>query len=143
MKNLEEKANATEQRVNSGHAQTYLARLSPSLSAHYNSAQAIELKRGECTPGTRISVLAHMNDWASMSSSDTGSIYWLNGMAGTGKTTIAYSLCSELDAKHQLAASFFCSRLLPECRDVNRIIPSISYQLAQYSLPFRAALLKV
>ncbi|CCO30556.1 hypothetical protein BN14_04586 [Rhizoctonia solani AG-1 IB] len=74
---------------------------------------------------------------------DAGSVYWLNGMAGTGKTTIAYSLCTELNIKHQLAASFFCSRLLPECRDVNRIIPSLSYQLAQYSLPFRIALLKV
>ncbi|CAE7077801.1 unnamed protein product [Rhizoctonia solani] len=117
--------------------------LSPAVSAYYNSAQAIELKRGECTPSTRIGVLAHMNDWASMSGPGVGAVYWLNGMAGTGKTTIAYSLCAELDSKHQLAASFFCSRLLPECRDVNRIIPSISYQLAQYSLPFRATLLKV
>ncbi|CUA71835.1 putative WD repeat-containing protein all2124 [Nostoc sp, PCC 7120] [Rhizoctonia solani] len=84
-----------------------------------------------------------MNDWASMFSPSAGSVYWLNGMAGTGKTTIAYSLCIELASKHQLAASFFCSRLLPECRDVQRIIPSIAYQLAQYSLPFRAALFKV
>ncbi|CAE6541303.1 unnamed protein product, partial [Rhizoctonia solani] len=137
VKELEEQAKDAK----SGLVQSYLSRLSPSLSAYYNSAQAIELKRGECTPGTRIGVLAHMNDWASMT--HAGSVYWLNGMAGTGKTTIAYSLCTELASKHQLAASFFCSRLLPECRDVQRIIPSIAYQLAQYSLPFRAALFKV
>ncbi|CEL59031.1 Vegetative incompatibility protein HET-E-1 OS=Podospora anserina GN=HET-E1 PE=4 SV=1 [Rhizoctonia solani AG-1 IB] len=129
--------------IHSGYVQSQLARLPFSASACYNSAQAIELKRAECTPGTRIDVLAHMHSWASMSSPDAGSVYWLNGMAGTGKTTIAYSLCTELNIKHQLAASFFCSRLLPECRDVNRIIPSLSYQLAQYSLPFRIALLKV
>ncbi|CUA71837.1 putative WD repeat-containing protein alr3466 [Nostoc sp, PCC 7120] [Rhizoctonia solani] len=139
VKELEEQAKDAK----SGLVQSYLSRLSPSLSAYYNSAQAIELKRGECTPGTRIGVLAHMNDWASMSGPNAGSVYWLNGMAGTGKTTIAYSLCAELESKHQLAASFFCSRLLPECRDVQRIIPSIAYQLAQYSLPFRAALFKV
>ncbi|CUA68966.1 putative WD repeat-containing protein all2124 [Nostoc sp, PCC 7120] [Rhizoctonia solani] len=139
VKDLEEQAKD----VKSGLVQSYLSRLSPSLSAYYNSAQAIELKRGECTPGTRIGVLAHMNDWASMSGPNAGSVYWLNGMAGTGKTTIAYSLCTDLDSKSQLAASFFCSRLLPECRDVQRVIPSISYQLAQYSLPFRAALFKV
>ncbi|CUA68964.1 putative WD repeat-containing protein all2124 [Nostoc sp, PCC 7120] [Rhizoctonia solani] len=127
----------------SGLVQSYLSRLSPSFSACYNSAQAIELKRGECTPGTRISVLAHMNHWATLSGPDAGSVYWLNGMAGTGKTTIAYSLCTELASKSQLAASFFCSRLLPECRAVQRIIPSIAYQLAQYSLPFRMALFKV
>lgn len=64
-------------------------------------------------------------------------------MAGTGKTTIAYSLCKELDAAHNLGASFFCSRLLPECRDVNQIAPSIAYQLARFSRPFRSALSRV
>lgn len=58
-------------------------------------------------------------------------------MAGTVKTTIAYSFCRTLDDKRHLAASFFCSRLLPECRDVNLIIPSIAYQLARTSYPFR------
>lgn len=118
----------------------HLARLSPSLSACYNSAQAIELKRGICTPGTRIDVLAQMHGW--VHNPTTGLVYWLNGMAGTGKTTIAYSLCAELDAVHELGASFFCSRLLPECRDVKAIIPSIAYQLARFSRPFRYALLQ-
>ncbi|CUA72932.1 putative WD repeat-containing protein alr3466 [Nostoc sp, PCC 7120] [Rhizoctonia solani] len=143
---MEQKVNDLEEQAKdakSGLVQSFLSRLSPSLSAYYNSAQAAELKRGECTPGTRIGVLAHMNDWVSMSDPNAGSVYWLNGMAGTGKTTIAYSLCVELESRHQLAASFFCSRLLPECRDVQRIIPSIAYQLAQYSFPFRAALFKV
>ncbi|KAG8686224.1 hypothetical protein FRC11_009323, partial [Ceratobasidium sp. 423] len=65
---------------------------------------------------------------------------WMNGMAGTGKTTIAYSLCQELDSSFRLAASFFCSRLPPECRDINQIIPSVAYQLARMSHPFRAVL---
>ncbi|CAE6383969.1 unnamed protein product, partial [Rhizoctonia solani] len=128
--------------IKSNHARSYLDRLSPSFSAQFNSTQAIELKRGECTAGTRLEVLANMRQWASTPGSDSGSVYWLNGMAGTGKTTIAYSLCSELEKTKQLGASFFCSRLLPECRDVNRIIPSIAYQLAQHSPVFGAALLK-
>ncbi|KAL5631620.1 hypothetical protein ACGC1H_007219 [Rhizoctonia solani] len=73
-------------------------------------------------------------------SSSPGSVYWMSGMAGTGKTTIAYSLCEELNANRQLGASFFCSRLLPECRDVNLIIPSIAYQLAHSSYPFQFVL---
>ncbi|KAF8756903.1 ribosomal large subunit assembly [Rhizoctonia solani] len=64
-------------------------------------------------------------------------------MAGTGKTTISYSLCENLDANRQLAASFFCSRVLPECRNVNLIIPTIAYQLARASYPFRFALSRV
>ncbi|KDN34260.1 hypothetical protein RSAG8_12649, partial [Rhizoctonia solani AG-8 WAC10335] len=65
-------------------------------------------------------------------------------MAGTGKTTIAYSLCERLDVKsnRMLGASFFCSRSLPECRSVAKIIPSIAYQLAQRCQPFQYALCK-
>jgi hypothetical protein len=70
-------------------------------------------------------------------------IYWLNGMAGTGKTTIAYSLCALRQSTRQLAASFFCSRQLPACRSVNLILPTISYQLALFSRPFRYALSRV
>ncbi|KEP45879.1 vegetative incompatibility protein HET-E-1, partial [Rhizoctonia solani 123E] len=96
------------------------------------------LKRRECTPGTRVSVLANLLKWAGSSSMDT--VYWLNGMAGTGKTTIAYSVCKELSDNRKLAASFFCSRLRQECRDVNMIIPSIAYQLARFSPLFQSAL---
>jgi anion-transporting ArsA/GET3 family ATPase len=67
----------------------------------------------------------------------------MSGMAGTSKTTISYSLCVELDTSHKLAASFFCSRSLPECRNVNLVIPSIAYQLAELSGPFRCALSRI
>ncbi|KAL5632100.1 hypothetical protein ACGC1H_000203 [Rhizoctonia solani] len=114
-------------------------RLLPSSpSAIYNSSAGRDLNRRECTPGTRVDVLANLLAWVNGSSTDA--VYWLNGMAGTGKTTIAYSVCTELAANHKLAASFFCSRLREECRDVNRIIPSIAYQLAQFSALFRSAL---
>ncbi|CAE6449567.1 unnamed protein product [Rhizoctonia solani] len=125
----------------SDRASNRLNRLAPSLSAQYNSTQALGLKRGPCTEGTRVNALAHMTTW--IQDSTPGGIYWLNGMAGTGKTTIAYSLCAELDSNCKLAASFFCSRLLPECRDASLILPSIAYQLARFSLPFQFALSKV
>ncbi|CCO33247.1 Vegetative incompatibility protein HET-E-1 [Rhizoctonia solani AG-1 IB] len=64
----------------------------------------------------------------------------MNGMAGTGKTTIAYTVCTELEKSNQLGASFFCSRTISECRQVKHIIPSIAYQLARFSFPFRCAL---
>ncbi|CAE6474795.1 unnamed protein product [Rhizoctonia solani] len=143
-KDLEKRAKALQKQAESAHSDrisTYLNKLRPSLSACYNSAQAAELKRGECTPGTRMEVLARMHNHASDPRS--GAVFWLNGMAGTGKTTIAFTLCTELDSKRQLAASFFCSRLLPECRNVNLLIPSIAYQLARHSQPFKSALFKV
>ncbi|KAL5639588.1 hypothetical protein ACGC1H_006264 [Rhizoctonia solani] len=131
----------TQKSVDEVVAENRLKTLSHSPSARYDSAQSSEVKRGECTPGTRVDVFSHVTGW--LHNNLPGYIYWLNGMAGTGKTTIAYSLCTQLDANQRLAASFFCSRLLPECRDVNRIIPSIAYQLARYSHPFKLALLNV
>ncbi|KAJ1300430.1 hypothetical protein OPQ81_005250 [Rhizoctonia solani] len=122
-------------------AKALIDRLPSSPSAWFNSNAGAELKRRECTPGTRVNVLANLLAWAN--SYTMGIVYWLNGMAGTGKTTIAYSLCTELANQHQLAASFFCSRLRDECRNVNMIIPSIAYQLAKFSSSFQSALLTV
>ncbi|QRW00943.1 Vegetative incompatibility protein HET-E-1 [Ceratobasidium sp. AG-Ba] len=105
--------------------------------AKHRSAQSSNLRRVGCTPDTRIGVLEDLKHWADDSSSEK--IYWLNGMAGTGKTTITYSFCEQLKASERLAASFYCSRQLPSCRNVNQIVPTISYQLALFSRPFRHA----
>ena len=69
-----------------------------------------------------------MMTWATTLS--TTSIYWLNGMAGTGKTTISYSFSSLLECFGLLGATFFCSCRDDDCTKVNRIIPTIIYQLA-------------
>ncbi|CCO38093.1 hypothetical protein BN14_12258 [Rhizoctonia solani AG-1 IB] len=115
-----------------------LTKMSPSMSATYNSAESITVKRRECTPGTRKPQIDLLLQWTN--TSDAGNTCWMNGMAGTGKTTIAYTVCTELEKSNQLGASFFCSRTISECRQVKHIIPSIAYQLARFSLPFRCAL---
>ncbi|ELU35764.1 NACHT domain-containing protein [Rhizoctonia solani AG-1 IA] len=67
----------------------------------------------------------------------------MNGMAGTGKTTIAYTFAELLKSRGLLGASFFCTRTSSECKDVGRIIPTITYQLALYSMSFQSAVVKV
>ncbi|KAG8714943.1 hypothetical protein FRC08_011224 [Ceratobasidium sp. 394] len=117
-------------------ANTRLDGLTPAKQAWYDCSG---VRRRACTPNTRQQILTELKNWANDANSPK--IFWLNGMAGTGKTTIAYSFCSELE--HQLGASFFCCRTLPECRDMARIIPTIAYQLARSSLPFQHALCEV
>jgi hypothetical protein len=67
----------------------------------------------------------------------------MNGMAGTGKRTIAYTCCERINAARLLGASFFCNRSLPDCRDAGRIVPTIAYQLARFSHPFQELLCQI
>ncbi|QRV95493.1 Vegetative incompatibility protein HET-E-1 [Ceratobasidium sp. AG-Ba] len=127
--------------VNDIAADNRLKALPNSSAAYYRSTESTSLQRDACTPNTRVELLKQLYDWACDKSGPR--IYWLNGMAGTGKTTVAYSFCERLEKNHTLAASFFCSRQLPECSKVGRIVPSISYQLSCHSHAFRHVLSSV
>ncbi|KAG9122789.1 hypothetical protein FRC07_000678, partial [Ceratobasidium sp. 392] len=118
-----------------------LAALNPAKTARYDSIVAFQLGRGGCSPNTRRLVLQKLHDWAN--DPNGSKVYWMNGMAGTGKTTIAYSFCTKLEESHQLAASFFCTRSLPECRDVSRITTTIADQLAYFCRPIKHVLHQV
>ncbi|GLB45185.1 hypothetical protein LshimejAT787_2000900 [Lyophyllum shimeji] len=93
-----------------------------------------------CMPGTRVQILKDMKDWAFTDSSKT--VYWLVGMAGTGKSTIAHSLCEILDSKNVLGASFFCSRVSENARDARLIVPTIAHGLASSSPPIQSEVIK-
>ncbi|CAE6383974.1 unnamed protein product [Rhizoctonia solani] len=120
---------------------TLLKALKPVKQAAYDSTLSLTVGRRSCTEGTRINIMSDMNKWARHS--EGPSIFWMNGMAGTGKTTIACTFSEVLEQKKRLAASFFCTRTTAECRDVTRIIPTIAYQLARYSAPFQSSLCEV
>ncbi|CUA77878.1 putative WD repeat-containing protein sll0163 [Synechocystis sp, PCC 6803 substr. Kazusa] [Rhizoctonia solani] len=115
--------------------------LGPARLATYDSTLSTEINRCFCTAGTRYNVLSQLDDWSRDSTAPN--LYWMNGMAGTGKTTIATSFSRALEDRKQLAASFFCTVASPECRQVKRIIPSVSYQLARYSMPFQRRLCEI
>ncbi|KAH7341262.1 hypothetical protein B0J17DRAFT_254610 [Rhizoctonia solani] len=93
------------------------------------------MRRRGCTQNTRVEILRRVMDWTR--NPNAVKIYWMNGMAGTGKTTITYTLCKQLEESKQLGAYFFCSRASPDCRDVNKIVPTIAYQLARFSNPYQ------
>ncbi|KAG8711011.1 hypothetical protein FRC11_003849 [Ceratobasidium sp. 423] len=120
---------------------TLLRGMSPVDDARYNSSYSMTVKRRGCTAQTREAIHKDLQDWTTNPTSEK--IYWMNGMAGTGKTTIAYSLCEWLEGTNRLGASFFCSRISSTCRSLSRIVPTLAYQLARYSPAFRSALCAV
>ena len=58
-------------------------------------------------------------------------MYWLNGLAGTGKTTIAQTIAERVFADGKLGASFFCSRDFEDRSNLHFIFPTIAVQLAR------------
>ncbi|KAG9121357.1 hypothetical protein FRC07_002715, partial [Ceratobasidium sp. 392] len=130
-------ANITLDVTNEHLYNTRLEEMQPAKEARYDFGTK-EVRRHGCTPNTRTLVLQNLLAWANCVTEPK--VYWMNGMAGTGKTTIAYTFCQTLKTANQLGASFFCSRQLPGCRDTARIVPTLAYQLARRSLAFRSAL---
>ncbi|KAJ7809941.1 hypothetical protein B0H14DRAFT_1493315 [Mycena olivaceomarginata] len=80
--------------------------------------------RRACTPKTREDVLRSLEAWTQDISADSSPVFWLSGMAGTGKSTIAYTLCQSLHRRDRLGASFFCSRNEEQTRSPPRQHPS-------------------
>jgi len=109
--------------------------------ARYNSSYSMNIKRRGCIGETREKILEDLKCW--VVDPKGAKVYWMNGMAETGKTTILYTLCEWLEGNARLGGNYFCSRISSSCRDVNNIVPTLAYQLAQYSPAFRSKLCKV
>ncbi|KDN39301.1 hypothetical protein RSAG8_08936, partial [Rhizoctonia solani AG-8 WAC10335] len=120
---------------------TLLQRMSPVGDAKYNSSYSNTIRRRGCTTETREAIHQTLQDWTMNPESEK--IYWMNGMAGTGKTTIAYSFCEWLNNTNRLGGSFFCSRISSTCRSLSQIVPTLAYQLARFSPAFRSRLCAV
>ena len=100
------------------------------------------LRRSVCTPGTRVHLLDDIIRWVKNTSADGPSVYWLFGHAGSGKSTIAYTVArrfeyaGEIDGSVILGGNFFCSRQFEETKQSKCIIRTIAYHLALVCKPF-------
>jgi hypothetical protein len=108
---------------------------------HTTNAGYCSGDRQGCLKGTRKEVLQEIENWST--SKQGQHVFWLNGLAGTGKTTIAQTFAEISFADGRLGASFFCSRDFEARNNLKAIFPTLAFQLAyQYPL-FRKELLQV
>lgn len=89
--------------------------------------------------GTRSDLLQELQKWASHSKPP---IFWLSGMAGTGKSTIARSMAHYLHAQDSLAGSFFFCRGVGDLAKATTFVTTLAHQLAHTSLPGLSVSLK-
>src|ERR1700761_1096169 len=108
--------------------------------SYKNRVSGYDEEPAGCLEGTRKDILAKLESWAFDDA--TNQVYWMHGMAGTGKSTIAHSLCERLQEAQMLGASFFCSRTSSTASGVEYIIPTIASRIALESPPVMSQILQ-
>mgnify|MGYP001222990039 CR=1 FL=1 len=104
-----------------------LDRLRTAKGATFDSYEN-DKEHTECLPGTRNELLHKIEQWGESPSGKC--IFWLNGMAGTGKTTIARTVARRFKEKRTLAASFFFKRGEEDRGSAKRLFSTLAKQLA-------------
>ena len=113
------------------------------LKGMYHTADAGYIcgDRQGCMKGTRKEILFQLEGW--LKDEQDKQVFWLNGLAGTGKTAIAQTFAEMSFADGTLGASFFCSRDFEDRSNLQSILPTLAFQLAHQYQDFRQKLLLV
>ena len=80
-----------------------------------------------CLPGTRTDVLERVYEWAGDPAGEP--IFWLDGMAGTGKSTISRTVSRVFAGTGNLGASFFFKRVESERSQFTKFFSTLARQL--------------
>ena len=81
----------------------------------------------QCLQGTRTELLQQIMEW--VISPSPKSIFWLKGMAGTGKSTISRTVARSLKDTNRLGASFFFKRGEGDRGNAKKFFPTLTRQL--------------
>ncbi|KAJ4146832.1 hypothetical protein LMH87_001391 [Akanthomyces muscarius] len=81
-----------------------------------------------CLPNTRVELLQQIIDWAKDASGEP--VFWLNGMAGTGKSTISRTVARLLADEGRLGASFFFKNGEADRGTLSKFFTTIAADLA-------------
>lgn len=85
-----------------------------------------------CFRDTRKELLESVLEWARSSNPSVPPIFWLNGIAGTGKSAIARTFADAISRDGRLGADFFFNGEHPDLRNPALVFTTIAYQLARF-----------
>ncbi|KAH7398227.1 hypothetical protein BKA66DRAFT_483359 [Pyrenochaeta sp. MPI-SDFR-AT-0127] len=123
---VDQKLNLVDKKTDTLLSKIDLARLPTAKGASFDSH--IDEHNPTCLPNTRTDLLHHIQGWAH--DNNGKAIFWLNGAAGTGKSTIARTVARTFADQRQLGASFFFKRGEGERGNATRFFTTVATQLA-------------
>ncbi|KAI9778859.1 MAG: hypothetical protein M1839_007822 [Geoglossum umbratile] len=122
---FDQKMNLVNQNTSNIHTKLDLAKLPIAKGASFDSH--MEEHNARCLANTRVELRSQIAEWAEDRNGKP--IFWLKGMAGTGKSTIARSVAQSFADQNQLAASFFFKKGEGERGNATRFFTTIATDL--------------
>ncbi|PMD14340.1 WD40 repeat-like protein [Hyaloscypha hepaticicola] len=119
---LKQKQQVADQRL-------LLATLPFANYAAFNTFDKNAPRPPKCHDGTRVEILEEIQRWGE--GDGDSCIFWLSGMAGTGKSTIARTVAEIFNRKNRLGASFFFSRGQGLRAEANAFFTTLAIQLSE------------
>ncbi|RSL99859.1 hypothetical protein CEP52_009488 [Fusarium oligoseptatum] len=98
---IESLQQATLAAVQTGNEAELLLSLPFAANAIFDSAETLGAD-APCLPGTQQRILSEIQDWAESPNGEA--IFWLHGMAGTGKTSVALTVANALNEREPFTA---------------------------------------
>ena len=102
-------------------------------SASFNSRE--NEHEAYCLPNTRTEILSEIFKW--VEGTDERRVFWLNGIAGTGKSTIARTVAKRYYQRKNLGGSFFFSKGGGDASCADKLFTTLAVQLGRNILAAR------
>ncbi|CAG8948611.1 unnamed protein product [Penicillium salamii] len=109
------------------HGKFDLSGLKTAQEARYNAYTGEEYQ--ECLPETRVELLKEIKLWAT--DPDKKATFWLQGMAGTGKSTVSRTVARWLDKEGLLGGSFFFKKNGTDRDNAKRLFTTLTKQMLE------------
>ncbi|KAJ3477435.1 hypothetical protein NLI96_g10464 [Meripilus lineatus] len=93
-----------------------------------------------CFEGTREGVLRKITEWIDSDDPASPRVFWLNGMAGIGKSTIARTIAERAYEHRILGGSFFFSRNDHDLSNIGLLFPTLAHQLAYHHVTYLSSI---
>lgn len=83
-----------------------------------------------CLPGTRTAMIQNILDWVNLpNTEDVSRVFWLRGVAGSGKSALALTVRDHFDSVNLLGSAFFFDKAVAD-RVPSKLFSTISRDIA-------------